>query len=134
MKRYATAVWNGTIKEGKGYLTTASKVLDKTSYSFKSRFEEGSGTNPEELLAAAHAGCFTMKVSADLSEAGFSLETRADISFEDGRITRSELHLTARIPGIDDNQFQQIVQKSKENCPVSIAFSFEITLEATLQK
>lgn len=135
MKRQATAVWNGTLQEGKGNLTTASKVLDKTQYSFKSRFEDGVGTNPEELLAAAHAGCFTMKTTADLSAAGYTpeiLETTSVITFEDGKIAKSELTLTATIAGITDEEFQKIAANAKETCPVSVAFSFEKTLVATL--
>ncbi|MCY1509401.1 Peroxiredoxin OsmC [compost metagenome] len=135
MKRKATAVWNGTGKEGSGHLSTQSTVLNKTQYSFNSRFAEGVGTNPEELLAAAHAGCFTMKLSFDLAEAGFTpdtLETESAITFEDGKITRSELTLTAKVPGITDEQFQQIAKGAEQNCPVSNAFSFDITLKATL--
>lgn len=136
MKRKATAVWNGTVKEGSGNLTTASTTLNKTQYSFNSRFAEGVGTNPEELLAAAHAGCFTMKLSADLTEAGFNpdeLVTDATVTLGDGKITKSELVLRASVPGIQDFQFQEIAKNAKENCPVSKAFSFEITLEAHLQ-
>ena len=111
MKRNATAVWNGTIKEGSGNLTTDSKVLDKTQYSFNSRFADGIGTNPEELMAAAHAGCFTMKLSLDLTEAGFnptSLETKATVTLDNGVITTSHLVLKAQITGIDDAKFQEI--------------------------
>lgn len=136
MKRKATAVWNGTVKDGSGNLTTASTTLNKTQYSFNSRFAEGVGTNPEELLAAAHAGCFTMKLSADLTEAGFNpdeLVTDATVTLGDGKITKSELVLRASVPGIQDFQFQEIAKGAKENCPVSKAFSFEITLEAQLQ-
>ncbi len=94
MVRNATAVWNGTGKEGTGNLTTQSGILDKTQYSFNTRFAEGKGTNPEELVAAAHAGCFTMKLSFELNEAGFTadkLETKCDITFENGAITKSHL-------------------------------------------
>jgi len=135
MKRQATAVWKGTIKDGSGNLTTASKVLDSTQYSFKSRFEDGIGTNPEELLAAAHAGCFTMKTSADLTEAGYvpeNLETTSVVIFENGKIAKSELTLVAKIPGISEEEFQKIAQKAKDTCPVSVAFSFEKTLTASL--
>ena len=124
MRRHATAVWNGTIKEGKGNITTQSTVLNQTQYSFSSRFEDGVGTNPEELLAAAHAGCFTMKLSLDLTQAGFTpetLETKSVVSLENGKI------------GISEEQFQQIAKGAEETCPVSGAFSFEITLNATLQ-
>lgn len=135
MKRNATAVWNGTIKEGKGHLTTDSTVLNHTQYSFNSRFAEGPGTNPEELMAAAHAGCFTMKLSLDLTEAGFnpeSLETKATITLDNGTITTSNLVLKASIPGITEEQFQEIAAGSKANCPVSKAYNLEITLEASL--
>lgn len=135
MKRNATAIWKGTIKDGSGTLTTGSTTLNQTQYSFKSRFEDGVGTNPEELMAAAHAGCFTMKLSADLTEAGFtptSLETKATVSLENGVITSSQLVTTASIPDITDEQFQEIAKGAKENCPVSKAYNLEITLEATL--
>jgi osmotically inducible protein OsmC len=135
MKRNATAVWTGTIKEGSGTITTGSTTLNQTQYSFKSRFEEGVGTNPEELMAAAHAGCFTMKLSADLTEAGFTpekLETSATVSLDNGVITSSHLVTTASVPGVSAEQFQEIAKGAKENCPVSKAYNLEITLEATL--
>ncbi|MDR0263193.1 MAG: OsmC family protein [Sphingobacterium sp.] len=135
MRRKATAQWNGNLKEGKGNLTTDSTALDHTQYSFSTRFENGVGTNPEELLAAAHAGCFTMQLSAYLSEAGFvpdELTTVSTIVFENGSIVRSELELKGRVPAISESEFQTIANKAKENCPVSKAFSFEKTLQATL--
>lgn len=137
MKRNATAVWNGTVKEGKGHITTQSTTLNQTQYSFGSRFEDGVGTNPEELLAAAHAGCFTMKLSAELSQAGFTpeeLTTKSVISLDPqlGKITKSELTLTAKIPGISEEDFQKFAKIAEEGCPVSQAFSFEITLNANL--
>ena len=135
MKRNATAVWNGTIKEGNGNLTTQSTTLNKTQYSFNSRFAEGVGTNPEELMAAAHAGCFTMKLSLDLTTAGFTpetLETTATITLDNGAITRSDLVLTAKIPGINEEQFQQIAAGAKEGCPVSKAYNMAISLIANL--
>jgi len=135
MKRSAKAVWKGTVKDGSGVLTTQSTTLNDTQYSFKSRFEEGVGTNPEELLAAAHAGCFTMKTSALLSEAGFipeSLETDCKISFVDGKIALSELTLTAKVPAISEDDFQKIANDAKDSCPVSQAFSFDKSLTATL--
>ena len=135
MKRSAKAVWKGTVKDGSGVLTTQSTTLNETQYSFKSRFDEGVGTNPEELLAAAHAGCFTMKTSALLSEAGFipeSLETDCKISFVDGKIALSELTLTAKVPAISEDDFQKIANDAKDNCPVSQAFSFDKSLTATL--
>src|ERR1700712_2114367 len=103
MIRNATAVWNGSGKEGSGNLTTQSSVLNKTQYSFKSRFEQGVGTNPEELIAAAHAGCFTMKLSFVLNEAGFTadeIETKCEITLDNGAITKSHLTVKATVPGI----------------------------------
>ena len=135
MKRKAQAVWNGSIKEGKGHLTTASTVLDKTQYSFNSRFAEGKGTNPEELLAAAHAGCFTMKLSLDLTDAGYEvkeLRTSSTVTLDDGKISKSLLQLEADVPGISDEEFQKIAKNAEETGPVSQAFSFEIALEAKL--
>lgn len=135
MKRKAQAVWNGSIKEGKGHLTTGSSVLNQTQYSFNSRFEDGIGTNPEELLAAAHAGCFTMKLSLDLTQAGYEvteLKTSSSITLKEGKITLSELNLEAVVPGIDDATFQKIAKEAEATCPVSGAFSFEIVLHAHL--
>ena len=135
MKLKATAIWKGTIKDGSGTLSTDSTVLNQTQYSFKSRFEDGVGTNPEELMAAAHAGCFTMKLSADLTEAGFtptSLETTATVSLENGVITSSHLINKSVIPGISEEQFNQIAAGAKENCPVSKAYNLEISLDASL--
>ena len=135
MKRSAKAVWKGTVKDGSGVLTTQSTTLNDTQYSYKSRFEDGVGTNPEELLAAAHAGSFTMKTSALLSEAGYNpetLETDCKISLVDGKVTLSELTLNAKIPGISEEDFQKIATEAKETCPISVAFSFEKTLTATL--
>ena len=137
MKRFATANWKGTGKEGTGTNTTQSGVLNNTAYSYKSRFEEGIGTNPEELVAAAHAGCFTMKLSLDLTEAGFnptSLETKATITLDTntGTITTSNLVLKASIPDITEEQFKEITAGAKANCPVSKAYNLDITLDATL--
>lgn len=135
MKRSATAVWNGTGKDGKGHLSTQSTVLHKTQYSFTSRFEEGIGTNPEELIAAAHAGCFTMKLSFNLSAAGFvpdELQTTCTITFEGGAITRSHLQLQARVAGISEEQFSELVADAKANCPISKLLHTEITLDYSL--
>ena len=135
MKRSAKAVWKGTVKDGNGVLTTQSTTLNETQYSFKSRFEEGVGTNPEELLAAAHAGCFTMKTSALLSEAGYipeTVETDCKISLDDGKVTLSELTLNAKVPAISEEDFQKIAKEAKETCPISVAFSFDKTLTANL--
>ena len=136
MKRQATAVWNGSGKEGNGHLTTQSTTLNQTQYSFNSRFAEGVGTNPEELMAAAHAGCFTMKLSFVLGAAGFtpeSLETKCTITLEDGLITSSHLQLTAKVPGISPEKFQECAADAKANCPVSKAYNMAISLEAELK-
>jgi osmotically inducible protein OsmC len=117
MKRNATAVWNGSLKEGTGKLTTQSTTLNDTQYSFKSRFEEGVGTNPEELIAAAHSGCFTMQLSAYITEAGFeieSIETKCDIDLVDGTILTSHLTVQAKVTGITDDAFQQLVTKAEK--------------------
>jgi osmotically inducible protein OsmC len=140
MKRNATAVWMGDLKSGKGSLTTDSGVLRQTQYSFSTRFENGIGTNPEELLAAAHAGCFTMALSAELGKAGMTaekLETVATITLEkvaDGfSITRSHLELSARIPGADRAKFDAAVRAAETGCPVSRLFKAEITATARLE-
>jgi len=135
MKRQATAVWNGSGKEGNGTLSTQSTVLSSTQYSYKSRFEEGVGTNPEELMAAAHAGCFTMKLSFVLGEAGFTpekIETTCTITLENGAITNSDLAVTATVPGISAEDFEKSAQNAKENCPVSKAYNLAISLDAKL--
>ncbi len=135
MTRNATAVWQGSGKEGKGTLSTQSSVLDKTQYSYKSRFEDGVGTNPEELIAAAHAGCFTMKLSFVLQEGGFTadeIETKCDITLADGAITKSHLTVTAKIPNISKEQFEESAKNAKENCPVSKLLKADISMEATL--
>ena len=135
MKRNATAVWNGSLKEGAGKLTTQSTTLNNTQYSFKSRFEEGVGTNPEELVAAAHAGCFTMQLSAFITEAGFTIErieTKCDINLVDGTITGSHLSVHAEISGITTENFQELVTKAEKNCPISKLLNAEITSTATL--
>ncbi|MBC7424519.1 MAG: OsmC family protein [Ferruginibacter sp.] len=137
MKRNATAVWNGTGKEGTGNLTTQSTTLNKTQYSFKSRFEEGVGTNPEELIAAAHAGCFSMALSFGLNKAGFTAEqidTKCDITLDpaQGKITDSHLTISAKIPGIGQEQFDAAVAEAKANCPISKLLNTNITHEATL--
>ena len=135
MKRTATAVWNGSGKEGNGNLTTQSTVLNKTQYSFNSRFADGVGTNPEELMAAAHAGCFTMKLTFVLGAAGFTpdeLETSCAISLDEGVITSSALVVKAKVPGITNEKFQECAADAKANCPVSKAYNMAITLEANL--
>ena len=135
MKRTATAVWNGSGKEGSGKLTTQSNVLKQTPYSYKSRFEEGNGTNPEELLAAAHAGCYSMKLSFLLGSAGFtpdSIETTSAVSLEDGVIKGSQLTVKAKVPGISAERFQQCAEEAKTNCPVSKALNLQISMDASL--
>jgi len=137
MIRNATAVWNGSGKEGNGNLTTQSTTLNKTQYSFNSRFAEGVGTNPEELVAAAHAGCFTMKLSFVLNEAGFtadSLETKCEITFENGAITKSHLIVKGKVPGITKEQFDASVENAEKNCPISKLLNTEISSEATLEQ
>ena len=137
MKRNATAVWNGSGKEGKGHLTTQSTALNKTQYSFSSRFKSGVGTNPEELVAAAHAGCFTMKLSFILSAAGFvpdSLETTATVNLDTakGAVTDVHLDLKAKVPGISAEKFAECAADAKANCPVSMLLNATITLDAKL--
>lgn len=135
MKRTATAVWNGSGKEGSGNLTTKSSTLQQTQYSYKSRFEEGTGTNPEELIAAAHAGCFSMKLSFILGAAGFepeSIETSSAINFENGVLTNSHLTVKAKVPGISEEKFRECAEDAKANCPVSKALSMSISMEASL--
>lgn len=135
MVRTATAVWQGSGKEGNGNLTTQSTVLSKTQYSFNTRFENGVGTNPEELIAAAHAGCFSMKLSFNLSEAGFiptELQTKCEITFENGTITKSHLILAAKVDGIDADKFQELVKDAELNCPISKLLKTDISVEFTL--
>src|SRR5699024_3243933 len=138
MKRTANAVWNGTIKEGNGTISTQSKVLDNSSYSFKARFGDGKGTNPDELLAAAHAGCFAMALSLILGENGYtpdSLDVQAAVNMnaDELQLTGSHLTLKAKIPGIDQAKFMECAEAAKANCPVSKALSLNITLDATLE-
>jgi lipoyl-dependent peroxiredoxin len=135
MIRNATAVWNGSGKDGNGNLTTQSTVLDHAQYSFNTRFADGIGTNPEELIAAAHAGCFTMKLSFTLNEKGFtadSLTTRCNITFENGAITQSHLIVEGKVPQISDEEFQAAVKDAEANCPISKVLNTTISSEATL--
>lgn len=137
MKRNATAVWNGTGKEGTGNLTTQSTTLNKTQYSFNSRFAEGVGTNPEELVAAAHAGCFSMKLSFILNAAGFTadeINTKCEITLDPaaGAISESHLTVSAKIPGINQEQFDKAVEEAKTTCPISKLLNTDITHEAVL--
>lgn len=135
MNRTATAVWNGTIKEGSGYITTQSTLLNKAPYSFNSLFTDGIGTNPEELMAAAHAGCFAMQLSLDLSLAGFTpafLETSCTISLETANITSLHLTLKASIPGLTNEQFKEYTEEAKDNCPMTKICKLVVSLDATL--
>ena len=139
MIRKASAVWNGSLKEGKGTISTDSGVLSKTQYSFSTRFENGAGTNPEELIAAAHAGCFTMALSAQLGNAGLtpeSLETTAAVTLEklDAGFTITKVHLdvTARVPGASQAQFDKAAGAAKAGCPISRLLKAEITMSARL--
>lgn len=140
MKRTASAMWTGNLKEGKGKISTQSGVLSQAQYGFNTRFEEGPGTNPEELIAAAHAGCFSMALSAQLTEAGMTVEsikTQAAVTLDkvDGgfAITKVHLDLTANIPGIDRSTFDTIANQAKTGCPVSKVLNAEITLDAKLE-
>lgn len=136
MTSTATAVWNGSGKEGKGTMSTNSGVLSNAHYTFKTRFEGGeAGTNPEELMAAAHAGCFSMKLSFVLGAAGFtpdSIETSCAVTIENGAITKSALTTKAKVPGITTEKFAECAAEAKANCPVSKAYNCEITLDASL--
>ena len=135
MKRKATAVWNGSGKEGGGHVSVPSGAFTNMQYSYKSRFEEGVGTNPEELIAAAHAGCFSMKMSFVLGAAGFTpdeIHTDCTITLENGTITESHLTLKAKVPGISKEKFEECANDAKENCPVSKLLKANITLESAL--
>ena len=139
MVRKASAVWNGSLKEGKGTISIESKVLSNARYSFSTRFENGIGTNPEELIAAAHAGCFTMALSGQLTNAGItpeSIETTAAVTLEklEAGFTVTKIHLdvTAKIPGADAAAFEKAAQNAKAGCPISRLLKAEITMTAKL--
>lgn len=139
MQRSASAVWHGSIKEGKGTISTQSGVLKDTQYSFAARFESGIGTNPEELIGAAHAGCFTMALSGQLTNAGLppeSIETTADVSLtkDDKGFVIDKIHLTtkAKVPGMEKEKFAELAATAKAGCPVSRLFNAQITMDATL--
>ena len=139
MQRKGSAVWKGGLKEGKGTVSTASGVLRDTQYSFATRFENGVGTNPEELIAAAHAGCFSMALSAQLGNLGITpeaIETTATLTMEKLEagftITAVHLDVTARIPGADRAKFEQAAKNAKEGCPVSRVLNAKITMDAKL--
>jgi lipoyl-dependent peroxiredoxin len=137
MKRTAKAHWNGNLMDGKGEISTQSTILNNTQYSFKTRFADGIGTNPEELIAAAHAGCFTMAVSATLAQAGFtandlSTEAVLDLDMQNLAITGIHLTLTAsKIDGVGDAKFHEIAEGAKKNCIISKALNVPITLDVT---
>jgi osmotically inducible protein OsmC len=140
MKRTASAVWNGGFKDGKGTISTQSGVLKDAQYGFKTRFEDGPGTNPEELIGAAHAGCFSMALSVQLGEAGLTaerIETKAEVTFEklDTGFTITAVHLIlrAKVPGTDQAGFEAIANKAKVGCPVSKVLNAKITLDAQLE-
>jgi osmotically inducible protein OsmC len=140
MKRSASAKWSGDLKSGKGAISSVSGVFNDMPYSFKTRFEEAiTGTNPEELIAAAHAGCFSMALSNDLASAGHtpeSVETKADLTldFVDGKPTITKIHLTvdASVPGIETGEFMTFAEGAKKNCPVSRVLNADITMTANL--
>ena len=140
MKRKASAVWQGGLKDGKGTISTDSGVLDNTQYSFSTRFEDGKGTNPEELIAAAHAGCFSMALSGQLGSAGLtaeSINTTATVTLEktDAGFTITKVHLdvTARIPGAEQSAFETAANNAKAGCPISRLLKAEITMDARLE-
>ena len=140
MKRRGSAHWEGGIRDGRGTVSTDSGVLSEAQYSFSTRFEEGKGTNPEELIAAAHAGCFSMALSKQLEDAGMkaeSIDTKADVTLEktDAGFTITKVHLdvTARIPGGDQTAFETAANNAKAGCPVSRLLNAEITMDAKLE-
>ena len=140
MKRTASASWNGDLRTGKGTVSTASGVLSRTQYSFGTRFENGIGTNPEELVAAAHAGCFTMALSAQLGEARLvpqALDTQATLTYDKTEagwtVTGIHLQVTGRVPGTDNDTFQKCAAAAKAGCPISRLLNTTITMDATLE-
>jgi osmotically inducible protein OsmC len=136
MKRWATAVWKGSGKEGKGTVSVQSGLLKDQPYTWASRFEQGAGTNPEELVAAAHAGCFAMKLSFVLGNAGFtpeSLNVTCTVNLDQGAITESHLELKAKVPGISPEKFAECANEAKANCPISKSLTAKITLDAQLE-
>ncbi|TLV03600.1 OsmC family protein [Dyadobacter luticola] len=137
INRKATAVWKGTGKEGTGTISTQSTVLENTQYSFNTRFADGKGTNPEELVAAAHAGCFAMKLAFELNAAGFTadeLDATATISLDPakGQIVKSAIELKAKVPDLSAEKFAEIADKAKKECPISQLLNAEITMNAEL--
>jgi len=135
IKRKSSAHWQGTGKEGKGTLTSQSGVLDNTQYGFNSRFADGIGTNPEELVGAAHAGCYSMKLAFNLNAAGFtadSIDTEAIVILEEGSITEVQLSTRVKAEGLTKEKFEELAADAKANCPVSKLFKANITLTTTL--
>jgi lipoyl-dependent peroxiredoxin len=135
MIRTASANWQGTGKEGHGTVSSQSGVLNQTQYSFNSRFAEGIGTNPEELVAAAHAGCYTMKLSFNISGAGFTpsnIDTKAALTFENGEISHIHLTVEASVTGLSEEKFEELAADAKANCPISKLLNTNITMEAKL--
>lgn len=137
IKRNASAHWTGSGKDGKGTVSTDSTVLNKAQYSFNTRFADGVGTNPEELVGAAHAGCFSMKLAFNLQEAGFtadSIDTQCVITLDtdSGSVTESHLIVKASVPGIENDKFQSLVEDAEKNCPISKLLNSKISVEATL--
>lgn len=133
--RNANAQWKGSGKEGKGTLSTESTVLDNTPYAFNTRFEDAKGTNPEELIGAAHAGCFSMQLSFLLGEEGYTpttLDVAAKVEFKDGEIVKVTLDLVGDVPNVDEEEFKKIAHKAKEVCPVSKLLNAEVELNASL--
>ncbi|HET9823759.1 MAG TPA: OsmC family protein [Chitinophagaceae bacterium] len=137
MKRSATANWKGSGKEGKGTVTAQSGLFSNTPISWRTRFQDVEGTSPEELAAAAHAGCYSMKLSFVLGAAGFTpdnIDTKCTITLDNGAITESHLEVKASVPGIDEAKFQECVEDAKKNCPISKLYNTKITAEARLEQ
>lgn len=137
MKRSSTVIWHGNGKEGSGQITSQSKALEKSPYAYGSRFADQKGTNPEELLAAAHAGCFTMKLSFMINEAGFtadSIETTSTVTLDKDTLTESHLKVKAQVDGMSEKEFDELAEKTKMDCPVSKALNMKITMDAQLVK
>lgn len=136
MIRTATAVWNGGLKDGNGALTAPGGLFSNTPYSFRTRFEDAPGTNPEELIAAAHSGCFAMAFSAQLGERGItpeSIEARADITFENLTLTKSNLVVTVTAPGAEESKVREAAEAAEKGCPISKVLNLNITLDLTVK-
>jgi osmotically inducible protein OsmC len=136
IKRTSTAVWVGTGKEGAGTLNSQSTALKETQYVFNSRFADGAGTNPEELIAAAHAGCFSMKLAFNIQAAGMAadeIKTACEVVLEDGTVIESNLHVEAAVPGLDAAKFTELVNDAKVNCPISKLLNCAISVNARLK-